>query len=211
MLGSASTASFQPVRLAPGATMAERVFTSITGESIKIPDPQRLVHLQFRRFAGCPVCSMHLRALAARREEIAAAGLHEVVFFYSAAGDIRAHYGDLPFTFVADPEKHRYREFGVHSAQRALLDPRAWWPIVQAVGLSAAAIMRGRPVPPLNPRGGRFGLPADFLIASNGCVIASKYGDHVNDQWSPDDLLRLAGSYQEALGPIGFAPAHAMC
>jgi hypothetical protein len=150
---------------------------------------------------------MHLRALAKRRAEIAAAGIEEVVFFYSTAEDIRAYYGNLPFTFVADPEKLYYRELGVHSAPRALIDPRAWWPIVRAVGQSLGAIMRGQPVPPLNPRGGRFGLPADFLIASNGCVIASKYGNHVSDQWSAGDVLSLAGAYQEVLVTGQMAPA----
>jgi peroxiredoxin len=201
------SATFQTVLLKPGMTIAQREFTSIGGETIKVPDPRRLVHLQFRRFAGCPVCTMHLRALATRHAEIAAAGINEIVFFYSTADDIRAYYGALPFTFVADPEKVHYRELGVHSAPRALIDPRAWWPIVRAVGQSAAAIMRGQPVPPLNPRGGRFGLPADFLIASNGCVIASKYGNHVNDQWSADDVLRLAGAYEQAVETGGLAPA----
>jgi peroxiredoxin len=205
------SATLQTVLLKPGMTFAQRELTSIAGEAVKVPNPRRLVHLQFRRFAGCPVCSMHLRALAKRRAEIAAAGIEEVVFFYSTADDIRAYYGDLPFTFVADPEKLHYRELSVHAAPRALIDPRAWWPMVRAVGLSMAAIVRGQPVPPLNPRGGRFGLPADFLIASNGCVIASKYGNHVNDQWSADDVLRLAGVYQEALGPGGLVPAYGVC
>jgi hypothetical protein len=33
------------------------------------------------------------------------------------------------------------------------------------------------------------GLPADFLIARDGTVIAAKYGQHAYDQWSVDDLL----------------------
>jgi hypothetical protein len=33
------------------------------------------------------------------------------------------------------------------------------------------------------------GLPADFLIASDGTVIAAKYGQYAYDQWSVDDLL----------------------
>ena len=28
---------------------------SVTGEPIKLPDPNRLVHLQFRRFVDCPI------------------------------------------------------------------------------------------------------------------------------------------------------------
>ncbi|HEX4559363.1 MAG TPA: AhpC/TSA family protein, partial [Mycobacterium sp.] len=36
------------------------------------------------------------------------------------------------------------------------------------------------------------GMPADFLIAPDGAVVARKYGEHADDQWSVDELLRLA-------------------
>ena len=42
--------------------------------------------------------------------------------------------------------------------------------------------------------GGRLGLPGDFLIGSDGRVIACKYGEHADDQWSVDELLALAVS-----------------
>ena len=42
------------------------------------------------------------------------------------------------------------------------------------------------------PRGGRLGLPGDFLIAPDGRVLACKYGEHADDQWSVDEVLRLA-------------------
>jgi hypothetical protein len=35
-------------------------------------------------------------------------------------------------------------------------------------------------------------LPADFLIGSDGLVIACKYGDHANDHWSVDEVLAHA-------------------
>jgi hypothetical protein len=41
----------------------------------------------------------------------------------------------------------------------------------------------------MNPTGGMLGFPADFLIASNGSVIAVKYGKNADDQWSVDELL----------------------
>ena len=36
------------------------------------------------------------------------------------------------------------------------------------------------------------GLPADFLIGTDGRVLACKYGKHIYDQWSVDDLLSHA-------------------
>ncbi|WP_373281708.1 hypothetical protein [Nocardia aobensis] len=42
------------------------------------------------------------------------------------------------------------------------------------------------------PQGGRLGLPADFLIASDGSLAASHYGTHADDQWTVDDVLSRA-------------------
>ena len=36
------------------------------------------------------------------------------------------------------------------------------------------------------------GLPADFLIEPDGRVREAKYGRHASDQWSVDELIRLA-------------------
>jgi hypothetical protein len=164
-----------------------------SGASVQIPDHQP-VHLQFRRFAGCPVCDLHLRSVARRHAELVAAGVREVVMFHSTAEELSAHAADLPFDVIADPDKRLYAEFGVESGTHALLDPRAWLPILRGIFLSLLAVLRQRqPIPAVNPHGGRFGLPADFLIASDGRVLACKYGAHAYDQWSVDEVLALAG------------------
>lgn len=165
-----------------------RTLTAIDGTEVPLPDPDRLLHLQFRRFAGCPVCNLHLRSIVNRHEEILAAGVREVVVFHSSRQELLTHAGDLPFAVVADPDKHLYREFGVESAPRSLLDPRAWPGIVRGV---RAALRRGDPKPALRVAGGRFGLPGDFLIAPDGRHLASKHGTHADDQWSVDELLSL--------------------
>jgi hypothetical protein len=161
---------------------------------VPVPDPDRLIHLQFRRFAGCPVCNLHLRSVVRRHAEIEAAGIREVVVFHSPAEELREHTDGLPFAVVADPGKRLYAEFGVESAPRALLDPRVWGPIARAVLRSAWAILRGRERGPAGrPHGGRLGLPADFLIGTDGRVLAAKYGAHAYDQWPVDELLLRAG------------------
>lgn len=173
-----------------GGRFPIREFSAVSGERLRVPDPERLVHLQFRRFAGCPVCVRHLDRMASRAADIDAAGIREIVFFYSTEEEVRRHTSGLPFGFVADPDRIVYREFGVHSSPRALLDPRAWGPIVLSV---AKSLTGGRPLPPLVPPD-RFGLPAEALIAPGGLIVAAKYGVHVNDQWSVDELLALAGT-----------------
>ncbi|MEV0679837.1 peroxiredoxin-like family protein [Actinosynnema sp. NPDC050436] len=147
---------------------------------------------QFRRFAGCTVCNLHLRSIARRHAEIGARGIREVVVFHSSAQELRPHVTDLPFAVVGDPAKVLYAEFGVESSPRSVLDPRAWWSIVRGLARDLGPVLPGRrPLP--RPTGGRLGLPADFLIAPDGRVVAEKRGEHADDQWSVDELLRLAG------------------
>ncbi|MFF9122618.1 peroxiredoxin-like family protein [Streptomyces sp. NPDC014889] len=186
--------SRSPVR--PCSTVRERRLTAVSGERVAVPDPGRLIHLQFRRFAGCPVCNLHLRSVVRRHEEIEAAGVREVVVFHSPADELLPHTADLPFAVVADPDRRLYREFGVESSPRALLDPRAWWPILRAVVSGLREVVRGREhLPATSPHGGRLGLPADFLVAPDGRVLAAKYGEHAYDQWSVDELRELAAAH----------------
>ena len=50
--------------------------TATSGQPVTIPDPaEDYVHLQLRRFAGCPICNLHLRSIVARHDEIRAHGI----------------------------------------------------------------------------------------------------------------------------------------
>ncbi|MFF8278140.1 peroxiredoxin-like family protein [Streptomyces lateritius] len=196
--------------LKPGSSAPVQTLDPLIGPPVAVlgPDPARLVHLQFRRFAGCPVCHLHLRSVVRRYEEIAAAGVREVVVFHSPPEELRPHLDGLPFPVVADPDKLLYTAFGVESTPRALLAPRAWGPMVRAVLVGTWGLLRGREKPPvLRPRGGRFGLPADFLIGSDGRIVAAKYGEHVDDQWSVDQLLALAAAASHTPAPAPATPA----
>lgn len=172
-----------------------RTFESVTGEQVPVPDPGRLVHLQFRRFAGCPVCHLHLRSFVRRHEEVEAAGIREVVFFHSSAEELRPHVADLPFAVIPDPDKLVYAEYGVQSTPRSLLDPRAWGAIVRGI---VNTLVTRAPMPSMNPAGGRYGLPGDFLIAPDGRVVARKLGVHADDQWSVDEVLAHADEFRRA-------------
>jgi peroxiredoxin len=176
-----------------GTVITGRALDPVTGPPVAVPDPSRLVHLQFRRFAGCPVCNLHLHSFVRRHGEIVAAGVREVVMFHSPAAELLEHVDGLPFAVVADPDKRLYAEFGVEAGPRALLHPRAWLPIVRAVLVGTWNIALGRRRPPASrPHGGRVGLPADFLIDGDGRVLACKRGEHAYDQWSVDEVLELA-------------------
>ncbi|MET0329851.1 MAG: peroxiredoxin-like family protein [Dyella sp.] len=180
------------VKLKRGEVVAPRQLSTLN-KVVTLPDPNRLIHLQFRRFAGCPVCDLHLHSVAQRHDEIVSAGIVEVAVFHSSAADLRPFTAELPFAIVPDPEKHLYAQFGAEASPRALLHPHAWGPILRGVWRSLRRIMqRKQPFTSLQPTGGKLGLPADFLIASDGRILACKYGEHIHDQWSVDDLLAHA-------------------
>ena len=84
----------------------------------RFPIPIDIVHLQFRRFAGCPICNVHLQSIVRRHDEITNAGIREVVVFHSTDQELRRYVDDLPFAVVGDPAKALYAEFGVGSSPR---------------------------------------------------------------------------------------------
>jgi hypothetical protein len=173
----------------PGTVLDKRELVTVSGASVPIPDPERLVHLQFRRFAGCPICNVHLQSIARRHDDIVAAGIREVVVFHSTAEELARYAPDLPFEVIGDPDRVLYAEFGVESSPRAVLDPRSMAPMIRSL---PAMLRKKAPLPPNRPHGGHSGLPGDFLIGQDGRVLASKLGVHANDQWSVDELLAQA-------------------
>jgi len=186
-----------PHRLTPGQTVTAREVTTIRSERVRLPAPEGLTHLQFRRFAACPICNVHLRSVARRHDEIVAAGIREFVVFHSSIEAMLPHQGMLPFAALADPDKQLYAEFGVEVSARANLHPRAWSAPLRPQTWSTVA--RGlRAGGGLGSQGeSMLGLPADFLIGPDGRVLAAHYGRHANDQWSVDELLRIAGTFSQ--------------
>src|SRR5437016_5564883 len=96
--------------------------TASSGQPVTIPDPAGdFVHLQFRRFAGCPICNLHLRSIVGRYDEIRSHGIREVVVFHSTVAELAKYEAELPFPLIADPERHLYQRFGVESRPGSML------------------------------------------------------------------------------------------
>lgn len=176
-----------------GDTVAAFEVQTIVGMRLSVPLRSGCTHLQFRRFAGCPICSLHLRSFIRRQGELNARGVHEVVFFHASREALLEHHHDLPFSVVADPTRRFYRRFGVERSVRALLHPKTWVAVVRG-----ALATRRTPLPEHTLTA--FGLPADFMIDAAGRVLASKYGRHADDQWSVDEVLRLAATTDASAG-----------
>jgi peroxiredoxin len=171
-------------QLHAGDVFPATTLKNIHDVDVVIPDSKtKWVHLQFRRFAGCPICNLHLHSFVERNAEIEAAGIHEVVVFHSPNASLLPYQGKFPFDVIGDPDKKLYQQFGVESSVFAILNPGAW-----------PALFKGNSLkdrPQGDPEGGPLGLPADLLINADGKVVASHYGKHAYDQWSVDEVLAL--------------------
>jgi len=177
-----------------GDTFPTLELTATSGKLVTTPDPEGyFVHLQLRRFAGCPICNLHLRSIVDRHDEIRSHGIREVVVFHSTAKELAKHEAELPFPLIADPKRELYQRFGVERGAGSLLSGRALRAAMagEVAAFGSSTTKRGV-LGPVKPTGGRFGLPADLLIAPDGRVAAVKYGQHAYDQWTVDELLEHA-------------------
>jgi peroxiredoxin len=140
--------------------------TNIHGANVSVPDQNQFIHLQFRRFAGCPICNLHLQSFVRRHNEIRDAGVREVVIFHSGDDELLPFQGSFPFDIIGDPEKRLYRQYGVETSIFAIVNPAAWPAMIKG------NLAKSKPSMKRIPKGGPLGLPADFLIAPDGNVLA---------------------------------------
>src|SRR5690606_20221567 len=90
---------FPMPKLRPDTVLPPLTLRTLAGETLAVPSGgPEFLHLQFRRFAGCPVCNTHLRSFSRRATDLEAAGVREIVFFHSSASELEKHQADLPFT-----------------------------------------------------------------------------------------------------------------
>ena len=175
------------MKLKIGDNCPNIVINTIKGKELAVPNTNsNFLHLQFRRFAGCPVCNFHLHNLAKRNQDIRAAGISEIIFFHSSKEEMLKYQDHIPFDCVADPKKQFYKMFGVETSKRSILHP--------SVLLNGTLnVLRTRKLYN-KAENGIFGLPADFMIDSNGKIIRAHYASHAGDNWSYEDLIEIINS-----------------
>jgi len=174
-------------KLKTGEKFPAMSLTTTMGKELSIPvRGANFTHVQFRRFSGCPICNTHIASLKAAASQLQKMGISEVLFFHSTASEVRSFHNDLPFATIADPEKRFYRLVGAEKSFFATLQPTALW-------AAFVSSIKGRIA--VRMTGGPFGLPAEFLVASDGRIQAAKYGLHAYDQWSVEELLKLTATH----------------
>ena len=191
-------------KLAVGDTVPVTTFTTFKGETVSLENSNTpLIHIQFRRHAGCPICDLHLRSIMKREDELTNLGVSEIVFFHSNPEELKKHTSYLPFPCIADPTKTLYKEFGTEEG-RGIVDSFTWHvagALLSAVGSAMVDLVKGeRQIAPLRPTGGRDQFPADFLVNKAGKILAVKYGKDIADQWSVNELFEVANSVNSECG-----------
>jgi peroxiredoxin len=176
-------------RLRIGDTVAPLTLETLCHGALQVPSGG-LIHLQFRRFAGCPVCNLHLRSFAKAKGQLDSANIQTVAFFHSSADTMRPYHTDLPFPVVPDPERRWYQRFGVERSTLAVAHPKVMWSAMKGLLLA--------PSSPFQGEGGQSGLPADFLLGPGGKLLNVHYGRHADDQWEVEDVVDLARSSASA-------------
>lgn len=159
---------------------------NIHGKDVDVPDADAWAHLQFRRYAGCPICNLHLRTFVQRHKEVIEAGIKEIVVFHSGNDELLPYQGEFPFDVIGDPQKKLYRRYGAEKSLSALFNPCAWPAALKGL------LVKNKPKMSMMPNGGVLGLPAEFLVDNQGVIKEAHYGRHADDSWSVDEMLKLA-------------------
>ncbi|MDX1692761.1 MAG: redoxin domain-containing protein, partial [Ketobacteraceae bacterium] len=171
-------------RKATGDVVSFANIKNIYGEPAGPTAEGKLVHLQFRRFYGCPICNLHLQSFIKRKDELLNSNVHEIIVFHTSQQKMLENVSDRTFDFVADPDRKLYKSYGVEPTWRALFSIGALKNAVKGVREFGVAM-----APSLEAE---FGVPADFLIDESGKILALKYGTHADDQWTIDEVLDMA-------------------
>jgi peroxiredoxin len=177
-------------------TFPYQKLTTIDGTQIDFHHGSGLVHLQLRRFSGCPICNLHLRNLSLNLPKLNLIGVKEVIVFHSPEDVIQENIRDVDWTngfnFIADPKREIYKEMGAESSG---------WKYLFRMRASTFLIgLKSLPRLLKTKRQGAEGVltqrPMDLLIdSSSGLIVDSYYGIDSNDQWSYQEIESKAQAY----------------
>ena len=101
-------------KLAMGDIVPVTTFTTFKGETVSLVDVKMpLIHIQFRCYAGCPICNLHLCSIIKCKDKLTMLSVSEIVFFHSTPEELKEHTSYLPFPCVANLMKEFYKMFGM--------------------------------------------------------------------------------------------------
>lgn len=158
----------------------------LAGKPFDLSARKKPTMIQFHRYVGCPVCHLHIHNYLQRSREWLARGIDVVVIYYSTPKEVmeigKFPAEGLPITFLTDPERKNYRNYGVGESLWGTLSLSAWRE-------GAIAMFKGHSMRHAFQSYGLGGLPADFLVDENGIIRRVRYGRNISDSLPVDGLL----------------------
>lgn len=142
--------------------------------------------LLFLRYIGCTVCNLAILEIRDKYEELRAKGTEVYVVLQSEEDVLKEEIKDanIPFEIILDPEMKLYEKFSLEIAEsvEAMLGGNTMDRIAKAkeMGLEHGKY-----------EGNEQQLPATFVLDKEGNVTYAKYGTHVTDTMSVEEMLAL--------------------
>jgi peroxiredoxin len=166
------------------------VLDALDGSRLDCASPNGPVVLVLTRYAGCPVCQLHVGRIAAAMPELRARSCAVWMVFQSTPARLRAAMAEWKpgFAAVADPTARLYDAFGAGTSLAGFVHPRS----LSALGRAMAA----------GKRHGRFEgrelqMPAEFVIDHRGRIALAHYGRDVGDHVPAPALLAAVDSVRQ--------------
>jgi peroxiredoxin len=158
-------------RLQPGAEAPEFTAEIWNGDSFRLSAQRgRKLWLAFLRYAGCPLCNLRVCDMIRRSERFAKRGLDIAAVIQSPAASISRYVSKQspPFPLLADPEGRIYAQYRVEKSFVGLVHPKN---VLELARARRHGFRQGKIDGPVTR------LPADFLIAEDGCLRQCFYSD----------------------------------
>lgn len=144
------------------------------------------VFLVFMRFAGCPVCNLHVNQLLKNADRFKKKNIN-VVIVYESSKSIMLDYlqGEkYPFTFIADPENTLYKLYSVEKSLVKLLS--SLFKGMMAKVIAGKKLYKKK----ITDDGKVTRMEAEFLIDETGKISIAHYAEFLGDNVQLNDLLK---------------------
>ncbi|MEQ1877317.1 MAG: redoxin domain-containing protein [Bdellovibrionia bacterium] len=170
--------------LEPGQVAPNFQAATLSGKSITLSDCLGSpVWLIFYRYAGCPICNLHLMALTHRDEILKNINLKVIAVFDSAKNTFPKTLAGEPyptFPIIPDPQHKLYDLYGTSESLAGVAHPKV------AVDFFKA-MFKGFRQGKITGHTGQ--MPAHFLIDPDGVLDTIYYGRHAADHipWTAVD------------------------
>jgi len=180
------------MKLSVGDRAPAVVLQALDGSRLDCSRPSGPVVVSFTRYAGCPVCQLHVGRIAAAMPEFRARSCGVWMVFQSTPARLQAAMAEWKpgFAAVADPTSGLYDAFGAATSLAGYVHPRS---LVALVRATFAGKRHGR------FEGRETQMPADFVLDPAGRIAWAHLGRDVGDDAPAAALLAAVDAAKAGL------------